>query len=179
MKFMIDSGARCDVIDINTLGYLKRNNICCASKKTSTILKSYGNKIPLTVSWEFRCTVKTGEDECNALFLVIREKGIPILGQHTATEFNNLKINASVNQLKTKSIEKMENLQIQFYIDQKVPPVQQPYRRIPVALQEKTGKEQLENLQKYENHPRVISYASNGLSSAEMKYSHIEKETLS
>jgi hypothetical protein len=60
----------------------------------------------------------------------------------------------------------MENLQIQFYIDQKVPPVQQPYRRIPVALQEKAGKE-LENLQKYENHPRVISYAS------------IEKEALS
>jgi hypothetical protein len=47
-----------------------------------------------------------------------------------------------------------------------VPPVQQPYRRIPVALEEKAGKE-LENLQKYENHPRVISYAS------------IEKEALS
>jgi hypothetical protein len=140
MKFMIDFGARCNVVDIDTWKYLKRNNICCASKETSTILKSYGNKIPFTVSGEFRCTAKTG-DENNALFLVIREKGIPILGQHTATEFNILTINASVNQLKTKSIEKMENLQIQFYIDQKVPPVQQPYRRIPVALQEKAGKE--------------------------------------
>jgi hypothetical protein len=147
MKFMIDSGASCNVVDSDTWEYLKRNNICCVSEKTSTILKSYGNKIPLTVLGEFSCTVKTGEDECNAVFLVIRENGIPILGRKTATKLNILKIGASVNQLRMKSIGKMKNLQVHLYIDQKVPPVQQPYRRIPVALQAKVEKE-LENLQK-------------------------------
>jgi hypothetical protein len=53
-----------------------------------------------------------------------------------------------VNRLNSQVVKigKLKSIQVHIFVDDRIPPVQQPYRRIPVALKEKVDKE-LEKLQ--------------------------------
>lgn len=96
----------------------------------------------------FNCDVKAGENVTNSEFVVIKGKGVPLLGRHTAMALKVLKIGVDVAtvtddspnvQLKKqyptvfKGVGKLKSRQVTLHKDPSVQPVAQPVRRIPFS----------------------------------------------
>lgn len=164
ISVIIDSGASVNVIDRQLWEDLKKNKIKCKSRKDVKTIYAYGNQTPLTVAGLFEADVTFGTRSVRAEFVVVEERGKPLLGKQTSIELGILVINIEeanyVNSENNREkmrvkypkcfegLGKLTNYQLTIPIDESVNPVVQPLRRIPYGLRDKLDQEldRLENL---------------------------------
>jgi hypothetical protein len=143
LKVIVDSGATCNVIDEGTWKRLKSQGIVFSQPKSSSkLLYPYGVKSPLDIIGKFRAELEVpGGKKEEALFYVIKEEGVPLLGRKTSMELGVLKIGLQVNQVVTsKVLGKLKDFQLNIPMKPNVRPVCQPLRRIPIPLRKKLDK---------------------------------------
>eukprot|EP00794_Sanderia_malayensis_P001495 gene1495-1651_t len=92
IKFIIDSGASCNVIDRQLWEMLKANKVKCESQKCHKKLFTYGSTEPLKIAGTFTACIQCGKQSQNAEFTVIEGKGQALLGRDTATQLGVLTI---------------------------------------------------------------------------------------
>ena len=153
LKMLIDSGTNSNIIDEGTWEQLKAKGVKCESQIASPDKKlySYASNQPLPVKGSFKCTMGVCDRSTRAEVLVIKGRGVSLLGKTTATELGVLKVGINVAVITTKAnkskqqypdisegVGKLKNKQISLdKLDPTVKPVAQPYRRIPFNLREK------------------------------------------
>lgn len=96
----------------------------------------------------FNADISVGSKTQNATFYVIDKGTRNLLGRTTAIALGVLKLGLDINQVETTPFPKFRNIQIQIIINTEVKPVAQPYRRIPIPLEEKINAKIDELLQK-------------------------------
>eukprot|EP00794_Sanderia_malayensis_P004282 gene4282-4850_t len=92
IKFIIDSGASCNVIDRQLWEMLKANKVKCETQKCHKKLFTYGSTEPLKIAGTFTACIQCGKQSQNAEFTVIEGKGQALLGRDTATQLGVLTI---------------------------------------------------------------------------------------
>ena len=109
---LIDSGALCNVIDQQLWEQLKQKEAVCKSHAVNKTLKSYGTVNKVDVTAKFWSKVELGVKSLTEVeFLVIKDKGMPILGRKTAMKLGVLKITIpEVNLVEDEFIEKIGKL---------------------------------------------------------------------
>lgn len=135
---VIDSGSKYNIIDGRAWDYLKTNNIQVRNQRKTTDINfsAYGDH-PMTLVGVFEATLKTSKCQMDADFYVFKDCGKVLIGFDTATRMKILKIGECVNHIETlDKIGKIKDIVINIPINPNVKPVVQPYRRIPVALEE-------------------------------------------
>ena len=113
-------------------------------------LYPYASSQPLPVKGSFKCTVSVCDRSTKAEVLVIKGRGMSLLGKITATELGVLKVGINIAMVTSKAnslkqqypeafegVGKLKNKQISLDIDPTVKPIAQPYRRIPFNLRGK------------------------------------------
>ncbi len=150
MSCLIDSGANCNVIDSDTWGNLKKQNIKCTSEKVDKNLYVYGVSEPIPVMGKFQADVSYCDKMIKAEFTVIKGKGRALLGRKSSTELGLLHIGPSVNAIHAESnsifqkypevfdgVGKLSDYQAKLHIDESVKPVAQRLRRVPINIRGK------------------------------------------
>lgn len=75
-----------------------------------------------------------------AIFFVIKNGLQSLLGRENAIKLNVLRLGLDINQVETTTpFAKWKGIKVKLWIDPQVIPIQQPVRRIPVALNEKVA----------------------------------------
>ena len=113
-------------------------------------LYPYASSQPLPVKGSFKCTVSVCDRSTKAEVLVIKGRGMSLLGKITATELGVLKVGINIAMVTSKAdslkqqypevfegVGKLKNKQIPLDIDPTVKPIAQPFRRIPFNLRGK------------------------------------------
>ena len=149
LKMLIDSGANSNIIDEGTWEWLKVKGVKCESQAANPGKKlyPYASGQPLPVKVSFKCTVSVCDRSTKAEVLVIKGRGMSLLGKITATEMGVLKVGLNIAMVTSKAdslkqqypevfkgVGKLKNKQISLDIDPTVKPIAQPYRRIPCNL---------------------------------------------
>ena len=149
---LIDSGVNSNIIDEGTWEQLKAKGVKCESQIASPDKKlySYASNQPLPVKGSFKCTMGVCDRSTTAEVLVIKGRGVSLLGKTTATELGVLKVGINIAVVITKAVKlkqqypdvfegvgKLKNKQISLDLDPTVKPVAQPYKRLPFNLREK------------------------------------------
>lgn len=156
LKMLIDSGAQCNIVDEETWKWCKYRGIVCESKRyVDKKIYPYGHETALELLGQFRCEVEVESKRLRANFVVLKEKGRPILGYQTAKESEILKIGPRVNEVELKQDErdifqgigKLKDFKLMLPIDRSYPPVAQPVRRLPFKVRDQVNK-QIEDLLK-------------------------------
>ena len=151
LKVLIDSGASCNIIGVDTWEDLKRQGIDCKSRATNgKKLYAYASEKPINVKGTFETTVECGSRAVKTSFMVIDGNGVPLLGKETAMNLGVLKIGvdiAAVADTKTmiagqypelfRGVGKLNTHQMKIHIREDAKPVAQPMRRIPFNLRGK------------------------------------------
>lgn len=135
---VIDSGSKYNIIDSRAWEYLKAKGVQVRNQRTTTNINfsAYGNHM-LTFVGVFEATIATAKTKSDADFYVFKDYGKILIGYDTAFELNILKIGECVNNVVTTGeTGKIKGIVVNIPIDPSVRPVAQPYRRIPVALEE-------------------------------------------
>lgn len=138
---VVDSGSRYNIVDGRAWEFLKSNLVQVTNerKTTSISFKSFGEN-PLTFVGVFEAKIATSKQSMNADFYVFKDYGRVLIGYETAISLGILKIgedSVDINQVETtEEIGKIKGIMVNIPIDRNVTPVAQPYRRIPVALEE-------------------------------------------
>lgn len=150
VEMLIDSGCQHNLITDKT--WLEnRENILKTGKEVKNPGKTfvaYGSKIPLKILTSFNADIRVGSKTQNATFYVIDKGTRNLLGKATAIALGVLKLGLYINQVEMTPFPKFRNIQIQIPINAEVKPVAQPYRRIPIPLEEKINSKIDELLQK-------------------------------
>lgn len=147
MTVVIDSGTKRNIVDVLAWEYLKANKVTVIHQSTSSTVQfsAYGDN-PLTLVGVFVAEIKTTKHRMDAEFYVVKDYGRVLIGYDTATSLNVLKIGENVNQIETKEkAGKFKDIIVNIPINPLIKPVAQPYRRIPVALEE-TVNEKIDEL---------------------------------
>ena len=151
LKVLIDSGASCNIVGVDTWEDLKRQGIDCKSRATNgKKLYAYASEKPINVKGTFETTVECGSRAVKTSFMVIDGNGVPLLGKETAMNLGVLKIGvdiAAVADTKTmiagqypelfRGVGKLNTHQMKIHIREDAKPVAQPMRRIPFNLRGK------------------------------------------
>ena len=152
LKMLIASGANSNIIDKGTWEQLKVKGVKCESQAATPDEKlyPYASSQPLPVKGSFKCTVSVCDRSTKAEVLVIKGRGMSLLGKITATELGVLKVGINIAMVTSKAdslkqqypeafegVGKLKNKQISLDIDPTVKPIAQPYRRIPFNLRGK------------------------------------------
>lgn len=136
---IVDSGSKFNLMDKDKWNQLKALNVKVSEQKkgSNQTFKAYGG-YKLNVLGTFKAEVRIQDKSVEAEFYVIEETGKILLGHDTATEMGILSINASVNQIgdSVQEFPKIKNVTVEIPIRPGVIPVAQPYRRVPIALEE-------------------------------------------
>lgn len=139
---VIDSGTKHNIIDFRAWEYLKANKVRVTNQRTETDknFTAYGDH-PLSFVGIFEAEIRTTQKKKTADFYVFKDYGKILIGYDTATALGVLKIGENVNQIEmNERIGKMKGIVVNIPIDESVKPVAQPYRRMPVALEEIVNK---------------------------------------
>lgn len=135
---VLDSGSRYNIIDSKDWEILKMHKIAVISqcKEVDQGFKAYGG-YPLTVIGTFKAKIETAYNSCVADFYVLKDFGKILIGYQTGIPLGVIKIGENVNQI-TKGVpmSKIKGVIVDIPIDESVKPIAQPYRRIPVPLEE-------------------------------------------
>ncbi|XP_029166467.1 uncharacterized protein K02A2.6-like isoform X1 [Nylanderia fulva] len=141
IEMLIDSGSKCNVITDKTWKYLKEHEVKAYQqiKKPDKVLLPYGSKKPLDIIGSFQAdiTINTNNSPRRATFYVIRNGTRNLLGKNTAIELGVLQIGLQINAI--QPLPKFKDVKITIPIDKTVKPVIQPYRRIPIPLENKVN----------------------------------------
>ncbi|CAH2105722.1 unnamed protein product [Euphydryas editha] len=138
-KMLIDSGSKYNLITDKTWTMLKEKGVTCLSqnKNPEKTLLAYGCKTPLDILGSFETTIKVNNREETAHLYVIANGSRNLLGKDSAINLGVLKLGVDVNQVKNEPFPKFKDVLVQIPIDDSQKPVSQPYRRIPIPIEEK------------------------------------------
>ncbi|XP_045452156.1 uncharacterized protein K02A2.6-like [Melitaea cinxia] len=138
-KMLIDSGSKYNLITDRTWTMLKEKGVTCLSqnKNSEKTLLAYGSKTPLDILGSFETTIKVNNREVTAHLYVIANGSRNLLGKDSAINLGVLKLGVDVNQVKNEPFPKFKDVLVQIPIDDSQKPVSQPYRRIPIPIEEK------------------------------------------
>ncbi|CAH2106056.1 unnamed protein product [Euphydryas editha] len=146
VNMLVDSGCKCNLITSKTWHEMKSNNvnICNQNDKPDKLFYGYGSDKPLKLIGSFEARIKIADRSEYATFFVINDGTRDLLGKQTAINMGVLKIGLDINQMETKEpFPKIKDVQVHILIDDKVQPVSQPHRRIPIPLEEKKTLERI------------------------------------
>lgn len=139
MTVVIDSGSKFNIVDKNAWDYLKANKVIVSTQRkvVDQNFKAYGG-FTLNAIGVFQTTIETPFKCCKADFYVLENFGKILIGYKTGVPLGVMKIGENVNHVvrNTKVLGKIKGFKIDIPIDENVKPVAQPYRRVPVPLEE-------------------------------------------
>lgn len=140
VTMLIDSGCKCNLITEGTWQSMKTCHVEISNqvKNPDKIFLSYGNTTPLDVIGSFEANIAAGTTKTRAEFFVVRGGTKNLLGKNTAVALNVLRVGFLVNAV--EEYPKFKNVSIDIPIDDTVKPISQPYRRIPIPLEEKVNR---------------------------------------
>ena len=149
---VIDSGASANIIDETAYQHVCKREKIAITKPRNKIL-AYGSEKPLPALRQFLATSKSHYTV--APNHVSKGSNGSLLSYHTATELGLIML--TVNQLNDKPpdieqlaatnpnlfncIGELKDFNLRLHIDQNLPPVAQPLRRIPFHLRKQVAKE--------------------------------------
>lgn len=139
---VLDSGSKYNIIDLKTWEFLKAGKVEILSQSTKVDheFKSYGEH-RLTTIGSFTAKIETRYSSQIANFIVVKDYGKALIGYQTGIPLGVIKIGEQVNQIdQVKPLNKIKGVIIDIPINENVKPVAQPYRRVPVALEEAVDK---------------------------------------
>ncbi|GBP83470.1 Retrovirus-related Pol polyprotein from transposon 297 [Eumeta japonica] len=140
-KMLIDSGCKQNLITKATWETLKKNKVILYNQhpNPNVTFMAYGSTSPLMIKGSFEARIQVGSRYEYSTFYVVCDGTRNLLGKTTAISLGVLKIglNAEVNQVYMEKFPKFKDVIIHLPIDNSIPPVSQPYRRIPIPLKAK------------------------------------------
>lgn len=141
LNVLIDSGCNLNVVTDKTWNRLKEEKIkiCNEVKGTKKTLYVYGSKVPLDVKGTFDTAIRVNKKTEPATVYVINNGTRDLLGKETAIKLGVLKLGVEVNTVeqKYKPFPKFKDVLVEIPVNKKCQPVSQPYRRIPIPIEEK------------------------------------------
>ena len=154
LSMIIDSGASTNIIDKQTLEWLKKNKVKYESARSSRKLYAYASQTPLDMIGTFSCEVSAGSNIDSAKFCVINGEGDPLLVKNTAASQGVLKIGLGIAAVSAdpkttggvlqqkypnvfSGVGKLKDRAVKLHIDPNVKPVAQPMRRTPFSMRPK------------------------------------------
>lgn len=143
IEMLIDSGCKYNLITKKTWKYMKKNNaqIRNQDKNPNKTFVAYGRQTPLVVKGSFKADLDVGKESQESIFYVISGGIRNLLGKITAIQLRVLKVGLQVNQIKKEEIfPKLKDVVIHIPIDESVPRVSQPHRKIPIPLEKKSSR---------------------------------------
>lgn len=156
VKLLIDSGCKCNLLTDKTWSEMKKQKIHVfeMNKAPERTFYAYGSKEPLVVLGSFKATVEVNNKTEIAMFYVIKDGTKDIIGKNTSISLGVLKLGIQVNALvpaqansnaSVSAFPKFKDVLIEIPIEPEIKPVCQPYRRIPIPLENKIN-EKLQEL---------------------------------
>jgi hypothetical protein len=141
VTMLIDSGCNLNMIAEKTWEKISMENpnIPDIVKNVNATFKAYASSEDLNIKGKFdaRLSLQNGNSEI-ATFYVVSDGKQSLLGKISAMNLGVLRVGLDICNVNQDSpFPKIKNVKIQLKIDPNVRPVVQPYRRIPIALEEK------------------------------------------
>ncbi|XP_043065997.1 uncharacterized protein [Drosophila bipectinata] len=141
VSLIIDSGSRYNLICQDDWSTLKRNKATVFNVRPNSQyqFKGYASDQILNVICVFEAPISVGKQaEMIASFLVIEKGQQSLLGRETAIKLEVLRLGLQINHIEEVSVfPKWKGDSVKLAMDQDIKPVQQPMRRIPIALEGK------------------------------------------
>lgn len=146
IQMFIDSGSACNMIDEKTWCYLKAQGAKMQELSLPTKKKFIGyGRNPLKVLAVFKADMilkdRTSSSVADAHFYVIQQGQQPLLGSRSAKSLGVLQIGIKgdhvvnhIQNLTPAQFPRIKGVKLTLPIDRDVTPVQQPLRRVPLAL---------------------------------------------
>lgn len=136
---LIDSGSKYNLITDTTWNTLKEKGVKCSNqvKQSDKTLLAYGSKIPLEIMGSFETTIKVNKQEERTNIYVIARGSRNLLGKDSALRLGVLKLGIGIDQIRNGPFPKFKDVMIEIPIDNSKKPVCQPYRRIPIPIENK------------------------------------------
>ncbi|XP_062538474.1 uncharacterized protein K02A2.6-like [Armigeres subalbatus] len=138
----IDSGAAANIITKEVWEQLKEAEVDVLemSTKVDRNLIAYASTEPMKTCGMFKAVIEAGHHKTSANFYVVENGQQCLLGDQTAKQLQVLKIGFNVDAIQAKQLKpfpKFRGVMVEIPIDENVQPMQQPYRRPPIAIEEK------------------------------------------
>lgn len=138
----IDSGSDANIITQTIWEQLKeaKVNVIDMTAKADRSLVGYASKQPMKITGTFNAEIEAGQNKTIAKFYVVEDGQRCLLGDHTAKSLNVLKVGYNVDTVEsiaTSPFPKIRGVVIEIPIDNNIQPVQQSYRRPPIAWESK------------------------------------------
>ena len=154
-RMLVDTGSTINLLNETILNKMKTKPTL---SKPDTDAYAYGQKRKLPIKGKFTGTVETSNKITTAMFYVINGNYDSLISYETSVELglvpeinsvtlNSVKDSGNVKNLINEysglfeGIGKLKDKEIKLHIDESVPPVAQPHRRIPFHMREKVEKE--------------------------------------
>ncbi|KAI8122782.1 hypothetical protein CVS40_6534 [Lucilia cuprina] len=143
MQMFIDSGSRFNFVSEKDWAILKnRKSIVWNIRSNfSNQFKAYASDQILRVLCVFHAPISVNNNSEKVATSYVIENGTQsLLGRETSIVLKVLRLGLNVNRIENvKPFPKMKNIQVKLFSDTSVKPVQQPLRRIPIALEDKVS----------------------------------------
>lgn len=134
----IDSGAAANLVDDVTWKKLSAAGANVQFQpEVDRTFKAYGSEKPLEMTGKFTAEIQAGKYKTIAVFYIAKNGRQCLLGDETAKLLNVLKIGYNINSVRSSGFPKIKGIVVEIPIDPSVKPIQQPYRRVPFALEPK------------------------------------------
>lgn len=138
----IDSGADANIISLDVWNQMKGAGVKVKNMTTKIDRKlvAYASSQPMKMSGMFEAEIEAGGNKDFTRFYVAEKGQQCLLGDRTAKNLQVLKVGFNVGNVddqQRKPFPKFKNVIVEIPIDTDVQPVQQPYRRPPIALEPK------------------------------------------
>lgn len=144
ISMIIDSGSRFNLPSQNDWGMIQSSGAVLLNIRTHSVnqFKAYAANQLLKILSVFEAPVSVADGpEVIATFYVIENGSQSLLGRDTAVQLKVLKLGLSTDPVdhskKMTAFPKIKNVIIKLALDPTVRPVQQPLRRIPIAIEKK------------------------------------------
>ncbi|XP_050335789.1 uncharacterized protein K02A2.6-like [Bactrocera neohumeralis] len=142
IDMVIDSGSRFNLISEGDWSELRNGQAVVWNIRSHSPnqFKAYAADKLLKVLQVFDAPIATAHKELIATFYVIEKGSQSLLGRDSAVKLNVLRVGLNVHRIEDKEpFPKIKNVKVSLAIDCSIRPVQQPIRRIPIALETKVA----------------------------------------
>lgn len=137
----IDSGSNKNIIGDKTWEFLNKMkaDIYDFKSGSSIVFKSYGSNTPLQVIGSFTANLNIFKTNSDEKFYIIKGGQTSLIGKETAIKLGILKLGLPIQNIITnprpKKLPAIKGIEVDIPIDRNIPPVSQPYRRIPIPIE--------------------------------------------